>query len=110
MITKGKDRMDKMKTLTDAQHALLCDVIAGRVLLEEPWERERIRFETAEVSADAYHFYHRPRYIRSNATVLALLENGLLKEIVLWPDSARPRKAYTYSDKAMVVAAGGTQF
>lgn len=95
----------EMKTLSDAQHALLCEVIAGRIITEESWAGERIRHETAKVSDAGPHCYYRPRYIRNNATVFALLENGLLREIVLWPDSPTPRKAYTYSEKAFAMAA-----
>lgn len=102
-----------LDALSDAQHALLCEVIAGRVIVEES-HAGKIRYFAAKVSDKTPFSYGRPRYIRSNKTVFALIENDLLKEFILWashPHAVGPNhhypetRGYTYSEKAFGMTA-----
>ncbi len=99
--------MNKTRTLSNAQHALLCEVIAGRVIVEEHWKGDKLRYFTAIVG-DVCQAYGHPRYVRNVRTVLALLENGLIGEFVLWTKSSRPRKVYKGTEKAMNITAACT--
>lgn len=105
--------MKELGKLSDAQHALLCEVIAGRVIVEELHDG-KIRYFTAKIDDRTPFSYHRPRYIRNNETVFVLLENALLKEFILWDTYPHvvgenyhypETKGYTYSEKAFGLTA-----
>lgn len=100
-----------MARLSNAQHVLLCELIAGQVIVEEA-DGGKIRYFTATINNNAFACYHRPRYVRNIETVFALLENGLIQEFVLWPNQ-EPKgyaktKGYKASEKAMSITAACT--